>query len=182
MFHNQNKQKIMKKLFSAFAIIVPLTFFSQTEPVLKVYINTKEVSKPDYTISAYAKMGKEFIPILDTGGKKITVPKGIDISKIQSFKFIVSRDTIEFSVDKVLEDPKRAPDRSPMDDLREILTAIKTWDLRIDNFRYSDGDLLANKITDGKPTQNATGKKSTFKEYKIYALRTKSLKYYIVKN
>jgi hypothetical protein len=166
----------MKKLFFAF-IIVPVTFFAQN-PVLKVYVNTKEVFKSDFAISAFAKMGKDYIPILDTGGKQITLPKGVDIAKFESFKFIVSKDTIEFSVAKILEDPKRAPDKNPLEDLNEILTNLKTWDLRIDNFRYLNEDVVSG----GKSNQKLNGKTKIYKEYKIYALRTRYLRYYIVKS
>jgi hypothetical protein len=171
----------MKKLFFVFGIIVPLTFFTQTAPVLKVYVNTKEVFKPDYAISAYAKIDKDFIPILDTGGKKITVPKGIDITMIEAFKFIVSKDTIVFGVDKILEDPKRAPEKNPMDDLKEILTGLKAWDLRIDNFHYLNEDAFPSGNDGEKPNQKVYPK-IIYKEYKIYALRTRYLRYYIVKS
>ena len=164
----------MRKLLCALAFSTTCLLNAQS-PILKVYVNTQEVSASQCSISAYVKSGGTYYPILDSSRKKISVPKGMDISRFEALKFIVAKDTLEFIIAQILEDHTRKPDRTPLQDLNDIFNSLKQWDLRIDSFRYTNAETLSS----GK--QNISGKNNIYKEYKIYALRTKYLKYYIVK-
>ncbi|WP_317897993.1 hypothetical protein [Aurantibacillus circumpalustris] len=142
-------------------------------PLLKVYVNTKEVSKTEVPVYAFVKANGRYYSILKE--KAISLPEEVEYHNIEALKFIVKKDTINFSINKLLEDLKKHPEKNMVDELYSIFKEISKWELRIDNFVYKGKGQLSH--SDG----NSNNKKETSNDYTLYSLRTTSFKYYVVK-
>ncbi|PBQ33782.1 hypothetical protein CNR22_19000 [Sphingobacteriaceae bacterium] len=148
--------------------------FSQN-PVLNIYLDTKEVNKTKVPVYAFVKSNGKYYSILKTQESKINLPEHVQLHEIEALTFIIKNDTITFTVAKLLEDLKTHPEKNAVDELYYMFKEIKKWDLRIDNFKYASKEhhLIASKVEKEK---TAAGK-----DYKVYSLLTTSFKYYIVK-
>jgi hypothetical protein len=164
----------IKITFFLFFIVLTKNLSSQN-PVLKVYLDAKELTGANTSILAFVKANSKYYPILDHSGKKIILPEEVEYHTIQSFKFIINTDTIVFSVGKILEDLKNSPEKNMVDELNTIFKEIAKWELHIDHFKYANEKELITAAKDG-PRKN-----TVYKDYKIYGLRTSNFKYYVVK-
>ena len=169
------QNKIVRSSIAICFFLAGQFLFSQN-PMLKVYVDTKEVNKVDIPVLAFVKSSGKYYSILKTKDNSIYLPDQVEFHKIEGLKFIVKEDTITFPVSKLLEDLKNHPEKNMVDELYAIFKEISKWELRIDNFKYSNKDeQLAS--ADNKPK-----KSSVYGDYKIYSLRTTNFKYYIVRD
>lgn len=164
----------MKRIIVACFLFATTTLFSQ-HPVLKVYIDTKEIDKGSVAVNAFVKAEGKYYSLLSGKDKLINLPEEIEFHKIQGLRFIVNKDTITFPVAKLLEDLKKNPEKNMVDELYMIFKEIAKWELRIDNFKYANKEQL---LASGKSNEK---RNSIYEDYKIYSLRTTNFKYYLVK-
>jgi|GEM_PF-3857889 len=165
----------MKRIIVIYFLFAMHNLFSQN-PVLKVYVDTKEINKSQVPVFAFVKSGGKYHSIIRNKDKAINLPDEIEFHKIEGLRFIVMNDTINFPVGKLLEDLKSHPEKNMVDELYAIFKEIAKWELRIDNFKYTSEEKLLLSAKESKK------RNSIYYDYKIYSLQTTSLKYYIVKN
>ena len=145
-------------------------------PALKVYIDKKEFNKTNGSVSAWVKVGSSLHSILNADGKTITPPPEINYGQIEGLKFVVEKDTIFFSVAKLLEpEAGQTAAKSKAEELNRIFRGISRWDLHIDHFKYFSEKEFLDDVKEGQK------RTSVYSHYIIYALRTTNFRYYVVK-
>jgi hypothetical protein len=164
---------MLRKIIIITLFFTVKTLFSQN-PALKVFIDAKQINPAGGRVQASVKVGSRYHSILDTSGKRIVLLPYIDLAKVESFRFIVKADTIVFSVKKILEDLNLSTEKAVTEGLSTLFNTLPKWELHIDYFQYDTGK--ASSSSKGSKT-----KTPNYEDYKIYALRTNGLKYYIVK-
>lgn len=144
-------------------------------PTLKVFVDTKEIKPVEVPVSVYVQSMGKYFPIINTKTNEIILPDDIEYHTIQGIKFIVKDDTIKFSVNKILEDLKKHPEKNMVDELYAIFREISKWELRIDHFKHANKEEILISARD-KPKQS-----TIYTDYNLYSLKTTNLKYYVVK-
>jgi len=157
------------------ALLFAGQFLFSQNPLLKVYVDTKEISETEVPVYAFVKYHGKFYSLLRNKDKTINLPEDIEFYNIEGLRFIVKTDTIAFSVNKILEDLKKQPEKNAVDELYSMFREIAKWELRIDNFKYAGKE---QALTPAKETQVQN---TTYVDYKMYSLRTINFKYYVVK-
>ncbi|PBQ34541.1 hypothetical protein CNR22_23075 [Sphingobacteriaceae bacterium] len=167
----------MKNVYIFLLALISSEFCAQN-PKLKIYIDTVEFKNKEKQVSATVKIGKNNVAILSPEQDRIMLPADMDVRTIEAITFIVCNDTITFSVNKILEGTDISSESVRLAALNIIFHSVKRWELRVSGFS-SEADKKE------KGTEKNTGKferkNAQSKNFKIYALRTISWKYYIVK-
>jgi hypothetical protein len=159
----------MKSILLLWMTFILNAVISQNQkPVLKIHVDSTELKDNSSLKSLTAKIGGNEYSILNKEKTKIELPPGIDMMKIESVKFILDADTIVFAIDKLVSDKEIRSKTIRPDALETIFHSLKRWDLHVDKFMYYAGE-------------SPKKKGPVYKDYKIYALRTIGLSYYVVK-
>jgi hypothetical protein len=147
--------------------------FSQN-PAFKAFIDSVEIDN-QADMSAGVKTTSGYFSIIDKATMKIKLPGGVDLRKIQYFRFTIDQDIIIFPIRKIVDNYETLSKEALEEKLHYIFHSIDKWELHIDNIRYYVGDVIPLATI-------PTDKNSNYQNFKIYALKTDQVKYYVIKS
>jgi hypothetical protein len=163
----------MKRIFLLTLLFMYNIAFSGTNPNLKIYYNGKLADINLYKIKVEAKMGNKFYSILNKK-REIVLPDDVLLQDIDLFRFIVNKDTLLFTVGKIFEDLKNQRGRNKFDELYTLFNNLSEWEVHVDSFFHFYKNVLKTSVA---PVLSERG---PYRNYKVYALRTSTFKYYLV--
>lgn len=156
-------------------VLTNIVFAQKNQPKFKAFIDSSEINhNQGVAISAGIKTTDGYFPIINKQNMTIELPSGVDVKEIQYFRFTVDQDIIIFPVRKLVDNYENLSPNELEKRLKNIFRNIDKWELYIDNVQYYVGDVSQMAV---RPSE----KNSNFQNFKVYALKTDVLKYYVVK-